>query len=191
MMKKKSPRLKLTWGLYLKSALCSMSFRMHGFESPLVACDGQLPALAVTGNVRIGKRFVVRGKTARIEIAVGPEAQLLIGDRVFINQGVTIAVSESVKIGDDSKIGDFSRIIDSNYHEMEPGRPDKPRPIVIGKNVWLGSDVLVLPGSTIGDHTVVGARSVVKGELPPRVLAVGNPAKVVKELEIPDGWRRE
>jgi len=49
----------------------------------------------------------------------------------------------------------------------------------------------VLPGSKIGDHTVVGARSVVRGELPPRVLAVGNPAKAVKQLEIPDGWRRE
>jgi acetyltransferase-like isoleucine patch superfamily enzyme len=48
----------------------------------------------------------------------------------------------------------------------------------------------VLPGSEIGDHTVVAARSVVKGVLPPRVLATGNPAVVVRQLEIPDGWRR-
>jgi acetyltransferase-like isoleucine patch superfamily enzyme len=48
----------------------------------------------------------------------------------------------------------------------------------------------VLPGSKIGDHTVVSAGSVVRGDLPPRVLAVGNPATPVKDLEIPDGWRR-
>jgi acetyltransferase-like isoleucine patch superfamily enzyme len=186
----KSQRFKLSWGLYLKSAICSLSFRLHGFESQLVACDGLLPALRVGGRVRIGKRFVIRGKVARCEIGVAPDAQLLIGDRVFINQGVTIAVSDSVEIGDDTKIGDFTTILDSNYHELEPGRPDKPRPVTIGKNVWLGVGVLVLPGSKIGEHTVVAARSVVKGELPPRVLAEGNPAKAVRNLDIPDGWRR-
>jgi acetyltransferase-like isoleucine patch superfamily enzyme len=50
--------------------------------------------------------------------------------------------------------------------------------------------VLVLPGSEIGDHTVVAAHSVVKGSLPPRVLAAGNPAMVVRELDIPPGWQR-
>lgn len=62
--------------------------------------------------------------------------------------------------------------------------------MTIGKNVWLGNGVLVLPGSEIGDHTVVAAKSVVKSTLPPKVLAAGNPAKVVKQLEVPDGWQR-
>ena len=191
-MPKKSRRLKLGWGLYLKSALCTLSFKLHGYDSHLVACEGRLPALDGEGGlVRIGKRFVIRGRIVRCEIGVGANAQLLIGDRVFINQGVTIAVSESVEIGDDTKIGDFCTILDLNFHELEPGRPDKPRPVSIGKNVWLGSGVMVLPGSKIGDHTVVAARSVVKGELPPKVLAAGNPAQVVKSLDIPDGWRRE
>jgi maltose O-acetyltransferase len=56
--------------------------------------------------------------------------------------------------------------------------------------VWLGRSVIVLPGSKIGDHTVVAAGSIVKGDLPPRVLAAGNPARVVRELNVPDGWRR-
>lgn len=191
LMNKQTPRLRKTWRLYLKSVLCSASFRLHGFQSSLVACDGRLPVLGGAGTVRIGKRFVVRGQVAPCEISVGVNAQLLIGDRVFVNQGVVIAVSESVEIGDDSKVGDFSAIMDSNYHDLEPTRPDKPRPVTIGKNVWLGNGVLVLPGSKIGDHTVVAARSVVKGELPARVLAAGNPAQVVKQLDIPDGWRRE
>jgi len=142
------------------------------------------------GNIRIGHRFVIRGRVAPCELSAEANSQLIIGDRVFLNQGVVVAAKESIEIGDDSLIGDFSAIYDSNYHQLDPSHPDKPRPVTIGKNVWLGNGVLVLPGSQIGDHTVVAARSVVKGALPPRVLAAGNPAVVVRQLEIPDGWRR-
>lgn len=182
--------MKKTAWLYVKSAICTISFRLHGFHTSLIACDGQLPALGGGGIARIGKRFVVRGVVARCEISADPDSQLLIGDRVFVNQGVVIAARELIEIGDDTLIGDFSAIYDSNYHPLDPGHPVKPRPVKIGKNVWLGNGVLVLPGSRIGDHAVVAARSVVKGDIPPRVLAAGNPAKVVKQLDIPEGWRR-
>jgi acetyltransferase-like isoleucine patch superfamily enzyme len=157
----------------------------------LVACEGQLPAIDAGGTIKVGKRFVIRARIARCEMAVKPGARILIGDRVFMNQGTVIGAMESIEIGDDTLIGDFSAIYDSNFHELEPGLPDKPRPVRIGQNVWLGSGVLVLPGSQIGDHTVVAARSTVRGVLPPRVLAGGNPAKVIRKLDIPEGWRRE
>jgi acetyltransferase-like isoleucine patch superfamily enzyme len=176
--------------LYLKSAVCTAWFRLHGFQSTLVACEGALPRLSGPGTVRIGKRFVVRGRVARCEISADEKAEIRIGNRVFLNQGAIISARQSIEIGDDSLIGDFAAIYDSNYHCIDPGHPDVPRPVVIGKNVWLGNGVLVLPGSEIGDHTVVAARSVVRSSLPPRVLAAGNPAKVVKQLDIPDGWRR-
>jgi acetyltransferase-like isoleucine patch superfamily enzyme len=182
--------MKKTPYLYIKSAVCTVWFRLHGFQALLVACDGQLPVLVGGGKIRIGKRFVVRGRVAPCELTAEGNAQLLIGERVFLNQGVVIAAKESIEIGDDTLIGDFSAIYDSNYHQLDPGHPDKPRPVTIGKNVWLGNGVLVLPGSKIGDHTVVAARSVVKGSLPPCVLAAGNPAVVVRQLEIPEGWRR-
>jgi acetyltransferase-like isoleucine patch superfamily enzyme len=182
--------MKKNLSLYLKSAICTVWFRLHGFQASLVACEGQLPVLAGGGTIRIGKRFIVRGRVAPCEITAEGNAQLVIGDRVFLNQGVIISVKESIEIGDDTLIGDFSAIYDSNFHQLDPSHPDKARPVTIGKNVWLGNGVLVLPGSKIGDHTVVAARSVVKGVLPPRVLAVGNPAVVVRQLEIPDGWRR-
>jgi acetyltransferase-like isoleucine patch superfamily enzyme len=175
---------------YLKSAMCTTWFKLQGIQCSLVACDGKLPAVNARGTIKVGKRFVVRGQVARCEIAAKVNAQVLIGDRVFVNQGAVIGAVESIEIGDDTLIGDFTAIYDSNYHELEPGLPDKPRPVIIGKNVWLGSGVLVLPGSKIGDHTVVAARSTVRGVLPPRVLAAGNPAKVIRQLEIPDGWRR-
>jgi acetyltransferase-like isoleucine patch superfamily enzyme len=183
-LKKNSPTL------LLRSAACSLKFRLHGFRASLIACDGRLPVLSGHGTIRIGRRFVIRGQVARCEISADEGAQLLIGNRVFVNQGVVIAARESIEIGDDTLIGDFSAIYDSNWHQLDPAHPNKPRPVTIGRNVWLGNGVLVLPGSEIGDHTVVAARSVVKGVLPPRVLAAGNPAVAVRELEIPDGWRR-
>ena len=69
---------------------------------------------------------------------------------------------------------------------MEPGpRRDKweaAEPIVIGNNVWLGGGVIVCPGVTIGENTVVGAGAVVVRDLPANVVAVGNPARIVRQL---------
>jgi acetyltransferase-like isoleucine patch superfamily enzyme len=176
---------------YIRSGVCTVWFWLHGFQSTLVACDGFLPALNGKGTVRVGKRFVVRGRIARCEIATNTkDAEIRIGDRVFLNQGVVIAADQSIEIGDDTLIGDFSAIIDTNFHRIDPDHPVVPKPVIIGRNVWLGNGVLVLPGSEIGDHTVVAARSVVKGYLPPRVLAAGNPAEVVRKLDVPEGWRR-
>lgn len=183
-------KMRKTLYVYLKSVVCTFRFRMHGAHSSLIACEGRLPILVGSGTIQVGKRFIIRGSVVPCELSAGPDSQLLIGDRVFINQGAVIAARESIEIGDDCLIGDFAAIYDCNWHDLDPIHPDKPRPVVIGNNVWLGNGVLVLPGSTIGDHTVVAARSVVKGTLPPRVLAAGNPAVVVRELEIPDGWRR-
>lgn len=183
--------MKKSLNFYLKSAVCSAWFRAHGFHSSLVACDGRLPVLYRSGGtVKIGKQLMLRSRIARSEIGAAPDAQIRIGDRVFINQGVSIAASQSIEIGDDTMIGDFVAIYDLNFHQVDPEHPKVSSPVTIGTNVWLGRGVLVLPGSKIGDHTVVAAQSVVRGSLPPRVLAAGNPAKVVRELNIPDGWRR-
>jgi len=69
------------------------------------------------------------------------------------------------------------------YLADDPELGEESRPIVIGDNVWLGSGAIVLPGVTIGENTVVGAGAVVPRDLPPNVVAVGNPARVVRTLE--------
>jgi acetyltransferase-like isoleucine patch superfamily enzyme len=182
--------VKRSLALYIRSATCSAWFRMNGVQSGLVACDGRIPVLYSRGTVKICGRLVVRGRVARCELGALPNAQLEIGKRVFINQGATIVASHSIKVGDDTRIGDFAAIYDSNYHSVDPCHPVKHAPVVIGVNVWLGRGVVVLPGSSVGDHTVVAAGSIVSGKLPPCVLAVGNPAQVVRELRIPVDWRR-
>ena len=72
-------------------------------------------------------------------------------------------------------------ITDSDWHP-EDHRSGKPKPIKIGNNVWLGLNVVVLKGVVIGDNTVVGANSVVTKDLPPNVVAAGNPCKIIRSL---------
>lgn len=175
---------------YLRSAACTVWFRLHGIRCPAVGCEGRLPVLYRTGTIEIGQRLMVRGRVAPCEIGAADGACLRIGDRVFINQGASITATRSIEVGSDTMIGDFSAIYDSSYHDLDPGHPVTSRPVVIGTNVWLGRGTVVLPGSSIGDHTVVAAQSVVRGSLPPSVLAAGNPATVVRQLEVPVGWRR-
>jgi maltose O-acetyltransferase len=111
--------------------------------------------------------------------------QIRIGSRTFANFGLTILDVARVTIGDDVQIGPHVQLLTAS-HPLEPGpRRDKweyARAIVIENNVWLGGGVIVCPGVTIGENTVVGAGSVVTKDLPPNVLAVGNPSRVVRPL---------
>lgn len=63
---------------------------------------------------------------------------------------------------------------------------ENAKPITIGNNVWIGGNVVILPGVTIGDNVVVGAGSVVTKDIPPNVLALGNPCRVVREITLQD-----
>ncbi len=111
--------------------------------------------------------------------------QTTIGARTFANWGLILLDVATVTIGDDVQIGPNVQLLTAT-HPLEAGpRRDKweaAEPIVIGDNVWLGGGVIVCPGVTIGADTVVGAGSVVTRDLPSGVLAVGSPARVVREL---------
>lgn len=178
--------------LLFKSAVCTFLFKVRGIQCSQVGCDGRLPGVYSRGKVTIGKRFGVRGGMLPCELgAAVSTAYLHIGNRVFINSGASVVAYCGIEIGDDSLIGDFVTIYDTNHHSLDSDHPQKFAPVIIGANVWLGRNVTVLPGSKIGDYTVVASGSVVNGDLPPRVLAAGNPAQPVKELRIAEGWHRE
>jgi acetyltransferase-like isoleucine patch superfamily enzyme len=176
--------------LYLKSAICTAWFRMRRVQTPIVACRGRLPVLYSQGHIKIGKMFSMRGPLLACELGARKGARLEIGNRVFVNQGGVVVASSHIEIRDDTLIGEFSAIYDSNHHSLDPVHPTRSAPVIIGRNVWLCRGAVVLPGSKIGDHTVVAAGSVVKGDLPSSVLAAGNPARVVRLLDIPAGWNR-
>ena len=111
--------------------------------------------------------------------------QTSIGARTFANWGLVLLDVATVTIGNDVQIGPSVQLLTAT-HPLEPGpRRDKweaAEPIVIGDNVWLGGGVIVCPGVTIGADTVVGAGSVVTRDLPSGVLAVGSPARMIREL---------
>ncbi|GGT27328.1 maltose O-acetyltransferase [Streptomyces kurssanovii] len=108
-----------------------------------------------------------------------------IGDRTFINFNAVFLDAAPITVGADVQIGPNVQLL-TPTHEMDTDRRragwEKAVPIVISDNVWLGGGVIVCPGVTIGENTVVGAGSVVTKDLPAGVLAVGNPARVVRAL---------
>ncbi|MBH1934422.1 sugar O-acetyltransferase [Streptomyces sp. AV19] len=109
-----------------------------------------------------------------------------IGPRTFVNFNAVFLDSGPITIGADVQIGPNVQLL-TPTHAMEADRRragwEKAVPITIGDNVWLGGGVIVCPGVNIGADTVVGAGSVVVRDLPPGVLAVGNPARVVRTLD--------
>lgn len=112
-------------------------------------------------------------------------SQTFIGARTFANFGLMVLDVATVTIGDDVQIGPNVQLL-TPIHPVEPGpRRDKweaAKPIAIEDNVWLGGGVIVCPGVTIGENTVVGAGAVVTKDLPANVVAVGNPARVIRHL---------
>jgi maltose O-acetyltransferase len=112
--------------------------------------------------------------------------QTAIGARCFVNWGLVSLDVAKITIGDDVEIGPNVQLLTAT-HPINPGlRLDKweaAKPIVIMDNVWLGGGVIVGPGVTIGENTVVGAGAVVVRDLPPNVVAVGNPARAIRTFE--------
>lgn len=112
--------------------------------------------------------------------------QTHVGARTFANWGLICLDVGRITIGDDVQIGPNVQLLTATHPiEPEPRRTkwEGSRPIAIGNNVWLGGSVIVCPGVTIGENTVVGAGAVVTRDLPPNVVAVGNPARVIRTIE--------
>ena len=109
---------------------------------------------------------------------------ITLGQRIFINSGCSFQDQGGITIGDDTLIG-HNTVLATLNHGMEPDRRADmhPSPIVIGRNVWIGSNVTVLPGITIGDDAVVAAASVVTRDVPARAVVVGSPAHVVRTID--------
>jgi maltose O-acetyltransferase len=111
---------------------------------------------------------------------------ITIGARTFVNFGAVFLDAAPITVGADVQIGPNVQLL-TPTHELDTERRragwEKALPVVIGDNVWLGGGVIVCPGVTIGADTVVGAGSVVTKDLPAGVLAVGNPARVIRTLD--------
>lgn len=108
-----------------------------------------------------------------------------VGARTFINYSLTALDVAPIVIGEDCQLGPNVQLLTPTHPIAPQPRRDKleaAKPITLGDNVWLGGGVIVCPGVTIGDNSVVGAGSVVTRDIPANVVAVGNPARVIREI---------
>lgn len=100
--------------------------------------------------------------------------------------GTVISAAESIEIGSNVLCGANVTITDTDWHHLDRAlegiEPAPSAPVIIGSNVWLGMNVIILKGVTIGSNTVISANSVVTKSIPANVLAGGLPAKVIREL---------
>lgn len=147
---------------------------------------------------REGRRKVLAELLGEVgeEVAVRPPLQvdygshITIGAGTFVNFGAILLDCAPITIGADVQLGPNVQLL-TPIHPLEAKpRRDKweaAKPITLGDNVWLGGGVIVCPGVTIGENTVVGAGSVVTRDLPANVVAVGNPARVKRELPVEEG----
>ena len=118
-------------------------------------------------------------------------ARIRIGGGTFLNLGVQVAAVDLVEIGEHCMFANHCFITDANHRFDDPDRPvpwqgfTSKGPTRVGDNVWCGANVVITSGVTIGERCVIGANSVVTTDLPPRSIAAGAPAKVLRTVEYP------
>lgn len=178
----------------LRAEVTLQSHRLGGHEiewtgKPLFY-EGWPVLRAREGTIRMGMDTRLRGGPTRARLITRDGGRLVLGDYVGMNFGVEICAVKMIEIGDYTSIGPNTTIYDTSFHPVSEGEEIRVAPVKIGKNVWIGRDVLILPGVTIGDHSVIAARSMVARDVPPRTLVAGSPAKPLREVDASDTWRR-
>ncbi len=196
--------LEAPWKVFdfIKSVLLSPYYYLYFFSKSVAWEKGWRlygrPVIHKTSGsrIKIGKNFTARSWFSCNPVGIdhpvflttwSEDSEILIGDNVGIS-GAVICASHKITISDNVMIGANARIMDTDFHPIDPktrrfGTQDvQTAPIVIGSNVLLGANSLVLKGVTIGDNVIIGAGSVIVKDIPPDCIAAGNPARVVKQL---------
>jgi acetyltransferase-like isoleucine patch superfamily enzyme len=129
-------------------------------------------------NVHIGKDCLFKDA---IYLRAGVTGRIEIADRVAINSFCQFYGHGGIAIGEDTQIGP-SVLITTTDHDYAQALQTSFKPVRIGRRVWIGANVTILAGVTIGDGAVIGAGAVVHRDVPAQTLAVGVPARVVRNL---------
>ena len=145
---------KVLWLKLKYAGKCSM---------PLVQAFGHHTEVKIKdGTARFGKEQITRGNAVfRVE-----GGELIIGDKCFFNQNVSITCKKKILIGDRCQIANNVVIVDHDHAGSENWGSYVETPVVIGNDVWIGANVVIMRGTTIGDKAVIGAGSIVKGDVP-------------------------
>lgn len=154
--------------------------------------NGDVLGMLRDGRLELGPQvFLEPG----VWITAGDAGRVRVGGGTFLNQGVMIAAEGLVEIGEHCMAANGCLITDGSHRFEDPTTPvpwqgfTTKGPTRIGDNVWLGANVVVTSGVTIGRRSVVGANSVVTDDLPPFSIAAGAPARVLRTITYADDDR--
>ncbi len=138
---------------------------------------GGLHVYAEAGaEIEIGEDTWLRSEAGPIHLVAFEGARLRIGPEGLLN-GCHLSAKREVRLGRRVWVGMGSRIFDADQHDLDADRPEAVAPVQIGDHVWIASDVTILRGVTIGEHSAIGTRSLVTRDVPAHTLAFGQPAR--------------
>lgn len=138
-------------------------------------------SVAEGARVEIGAGTWLRSDLGTVHLFAFPGARITIGRDGFLN-GCHLSSKRALTLGERVWIGPGSRVFDADQHDLDDRRREQIAPVVIGDHCWIAADVTILRGVTIGEQSVVGARSLVARSIPPHSLAYGHPAEVHGEI---------
>ena len=164
------------WGVDLGPD-CSFAghpcFRRHPGSRISIAASCKFNSSPTSNLIGINRPCIVATLREGADITIGTGCGF---------SGTTIACATRIVLGENVRCGANTLITDTDWH-FNDQRVGTDAPVIIEKNVWLGVNVMVLKGVTIGEATLIGAGSIVTQSLPPNVIAAGIPAKVLKKLQ--------
>jgi len=151
-----------------------------------------------TRAMSIGEETLI-GRACTLSVGYGPGDPnlpglgLVIGDRCVIGAGAVLTAHDGIEIGDDVWFGNHVFVSDAGHGYQQPDVPignqlGHHARVRIGSGSWIGHGAVILPGTTIGRNVVVGAGSVVRGDVPDHAIVAGVPARVVRRFEAGVGW---
>lgn len=174
--------------LKIQKIKCGKNAKFYGIPTII---RGKNSSISIGDNFTVNSSFLSNlvGLYQKSIIFARDGGKITIGDNVGIS-GVTIYSRESITIGSNTLIGGNTKIFDNDFHPVDPVQRLKSpsenmlkKSVVIGNNVFIGCNCLILKGTKIGDNTTIGAGSVVCGDIPDNCVAAGNPAKIIKMIE--------
>ena len=187
-------RLKLwtqKWRWYERNSLPWNRARIHWELARREAfarwpLEGNVLEMLVEGRLELGAHALFE---PGVWLTAPAPARIRIGEGTFLNRGVMVAAVELVEIGAHCMLANGCFVTDGNHRFDDPDTPvpwqgfTSKGPTRIGDNCWLGANVVVTSGVTIGERSVIGANSVVTTNVPPRSIAAGAPARVLRTIE--------
>jgi acetyltransferase-like isoleucine patch superfamily enzyme len=178
------------WRWYERNSLPWVRARIHWEMARRGAfvrwpVHGNVLEALLDGRLEIGAQTVLE---PGVWITAPGAARVRIGSGSFLNLGVMVAALDRVQIGDHCMFANGCLITDADHRFDDPDRPvtwqgfTTKGPTQVGDNVWCGANVVITSGVTVGERCVIGANSVVTGDIPPFSIAAGAPARVLRQI---------